>query len=340
LVVALLVAAVGCASPTGSPTASSDADSSSASGTPSAAAGVSIHILGDGPVLTGTDVDDDWLLPGALTVVDGTYHLWGVAFAQETEESHGYYATSLDGMSWTVHPDDPLASFGIDLSYPGPLPGSVLREADGRWVMYAWGTPAPMLRGSVLYRATAAAPEGPWTAVSEPILAGTDDAWDDSYVDFPSVIANDDGYLMLYSGGSFMVPGRSAIGLATSADGFTWTKLPDPVLEPGLCGEFDSRSVAIPRFRVVAEELLVLYVGLTRDTSAPSVVGAALSPDGQSWTCASPVPAMTDADLPDSQGIHSFAVAATAAGPEVLAESLGDVSSSLWFGDIDLSALD
>jgi hypothetical protein len=49
---------------------------------------------------------------------------------------------------------------------------------------------------------------------------------------------------------------------------------------------------------------------------------------------------MTDADLPDSQGIHSFAVAATAAGPEVLAESLGDVSSSLWFGDIDLSALD
>jgi hypothetical protein len=301
---------------------------------------VRVHVLGDAPVLTGADVDDDWLLPGALSFIDETYHLWGVAFAQETEESHGYYATSADGMTWEVHPDDPRAALGLDLSYPGALPGSVLREADGTWVMYAWGTPAPMLRGSVIYRATATVPEGPWTAVPEPIVAGTDEAWDASYLDFPSVIATDDGYLMLYSGGSFLEPGRSAIGLATSADGLTWTKLPEPVLEPGMCGAFDARSVAMPRFRLLKNQLMVLYVGLPTDTTAASVVGAAVSEDGRSWTCASPLPALTDDALPESEGIHSIAVASEAAGPEMLVESLAETSSSLWLGDVDMTALD
>jgi hypothetical protein len=301
---------------------------------------VRVHVLGDAPVLTGADVDDDWLLPGALTFVDETYHLWGVAFSQETEESHGYYATSPDGTSWTVHPDDPLASLGLDLSYPGALPGTVLRASDGTWVMYAWGTPAPMLRGSVLYRAMAPAPEGPWTAAPEPVLAGSDDAWDDSYVGFPSVIATDGGYLMLYGGGSFTAPDRSAIGLATSVDGLTWTKVAEPVIEPGLCGAFDARSVAMPRFRLLENQLMVLYVGLPTDTIAASVVGAAVSEDGRSWTCASPLPALTDDALPESEWIHSFAVAATAAGPEMLVESLAETSSSLWLGDIDMTAID
>jgi hypothetical protein len=303
-------------------------------------AGISVRILGDDPVLAGVDVDDDWLLPGALTFVDGTYHLWGVAFAQETEENHGFYATSSDGLVWTVASEDPLATLGLDLSYPGALPGSVLHEPDGTWEMYAWGTPVPMLRGSVLYRATAPAPAGPWTAAPDPILTGTMGAWDASFLDFPSVIATEEGWLMLYSGGTFTSPDTSAIGLATSPDGLSWTKLPDPVIEPGLCGEFDTRSVAMPRLRFGNEGLLALFVALDERTTVPAVVGAATSVDGRSWTCATPVPALTGEDIPDSHGIHSFAVAAEAAGPEVIVESLGERFSSLWLGDVDMSSLE
>lgn len=63
------------------------------------------------------------------------------------------------------------------------------------------------------------------------------------------------------------------------------------------------------------------------------------SVDGLSWTCVSPDPALTAADIPGSQGIHAIAVAATARGPEFLVESLGDESSSLWLGDVDMSGL-
>ena len=332
----------GCA-PTVTPSETASQPEPLPSDTPSASApgsgSVSVDILGDAPVLTGEDVNDDWVLPAALTWADGTYHLWGVAFDQETTENHGYYATSPDGMAWTVAAEDPLDSIGLDLGDPGPIPGSVLPEADGTWVMYLWGVPGPGQRDSVLFRATAAASGGPFTADPEPILTGTPGAWDATYLDFPSVVATDDGYLMLYGGGSLGAPDSSSIGLATSTDGVTWTKVPVPVLEPGLCGSFDKRSVAIPRFRLTDPGFLVFYNGLGEDRDRPADVGAAVSSNGRAWTCASPTPALSAEEIPGSQGIHTIAVAATARGPEFIVESLGDASSTLWFGDVDMSDL-
>jgi hypothetical protein len=139
---------------------------------------ISIRILSEEPVLDGPDVNDDWILPGALTFDAGTYHLWGVAFDQETEEHHGYHATSPDGLAWTVDAADPLLTLGLDLQYPGALPGTVLHEPDGSWVMYLWGVPGPSPRESVLYRATSPTAAGPWTADPDPILGGSPGSWD------------------------------------------------------------------------------------------------------------------------------------------------------------------
>jgi hypothetical protein len=299
---------------------------------------VSVHILGDAPVLDGSDVADEWVLPAALTFADGAYHLWGVAFDQGDDPSHGYYASSADGMAWTVAADNPLTGIDLDLSPPGPVPGSVLLEPDGSWVMYFWGIPAPADRGGVLFRATAPAPGGPWTADPEPVLEGTVGAWDGAGLDFPSVVHTSDGYLMLYAGSSLSLPNEGRLGIATSTDGVAWTKQPDPVVEPGLCGEFDSRSIAIPRLRLVDDGYLLFYNGLAPDLSTADV-GVASSSDGFSWTCANPMPALVAEDIPESQGIHVIAVAAEARGPEFLVESLGDESSSVWLGDVSMTGL-
>ena len=167
-----------CTPATGSPKGSTAPDATNSSGPgPSASdepsGSVSIHILGDQPVLVGSAVNNDWVLPAAVVWVEGTYHLYGVAFDQESTEHHGYYATSTDGTTWAVGADDPLATLGLALGDPGPIPGSVLPEPDGSWVMYLWGVPTPGARGADLYRATSREAAGPWTANPTPMLSAT-----------------------------------------------------------------------------------------------------------------------------------------------------------------------
>jgi hypothetical protein len=298
-----------------------------------------VELVSDGPVLDGADVGQEFVMPAALTYAGGAYHLFGMSFDQDNSvEPRGFYATSPDGIFWELAEDDPLAGITLDLSSPGPVPGSVLREEDGSWAMWFWGLPAPRERGAVLYRATAPAPAGPWSADPEPVLEGTVGAWDGAGLDFPSVVHVDDGYLMLYAGSSLSAPNEGRLGVATSTDGVAWTKQPDPVVEPGLCGEFDSRSIAIPRLRQVDDGYLLFYNGLAPDLSTAEV-GVAASPEGFSWTCANPMPALVAEDIPDSQGIHVIAVAAEARGPEFLVESLGDESSSVWLGDVSMTGL-
>lgn len=288
VVIGLMACTPATSSPDGStapPATNSGAPSPPASEAP--AGSVSVHILGDEPVLVGSDVNNDWVLPAAVVWVEGTYHLYGVAFDQETTEHHGYYATSTDGMAWTVGAEDPLASLGLAPGDPGPIPGSVLQEADGSWVMYLWAAHASGARGADLYRATSPEAAGPWTANPAPMLSGTAGAWDSQGVDFPSVVHTATGYLMLYAGSSLTAPNEGRIGYATSPDGVTWTKGDAPLIEPGFCGGFDARSVALPRLRETDPGWLLFYNGLDENLE-PAQVGVGQSADGLSWTASVP----------------------------------------------------
>ena len=102
---------------------------------------------------------------------------------------------------WQIDENPPFEELGLELSPPGPIPGSVLQAEDGTWVMYLWGVPAPQSEGAVIYRATAPSPAGPWVADPEPVLGlGEPGAWDDLALDFPAVVPVGAGYLMLYGG--------------------------------------------------------------------------------------------------------------------------------------------
>ncbi len=333
----LLVGALAaCAAPSPSPTAS-EAEVSASPSAVSSDAGespVSVEIVGDAPVLEASAVNDDWVLPGALAFDEGTYQLWGVAFDQETEEHHGYYATSPDGMAWTVDPIDPLAGFDWDLSRPGAIPTSALELADGTWAMYFWGVPAPLERGAKIWRATAPSPAGPWTGDPEPVMEGTDGAWDGGGLDFPSVVARPDGYLMVYTGVSVSAFNEGHVGVATSPDGVVWTKEDGPAIDPGHCGSWDAGTIFLPRMLSAGGGYLLLYAGMA-EGAEPTSIGASASVDGLSWSCASQSPVLVEADIPGSERIHTIAVADGATGPEMLVESIADAASSaLWLGDV------
>jgi hypothetical protein len=187
---------------------------------------------------------------------------------------------------------------------------------------------------AALWRATAATPAGPWVADPEPVIPrGEPGAWNDIGLDFPSVVRTAAGYVMLFSAAGSADRNVGRIGAATSPDGVSWTPLPDPVIEPGLCGAHDAQSVAGPRLLALDDGLLLLYAGYPAAGSRQGVL-AARSDDGRSWTCASAEPLLVGADVPGGQGVHTFSVASAGGRISVLVESLVDGGSELWAADL------
>jgi predicted GH43/DUF377 family glycosyl hydrolase len=87
--------------------------------------------------------------------------------------------------------------------------------------------------------------------------------------------------LYYHAGGSQLVNRR--IGTATSADGLTWTKAPDPILDLGPSGAFDDNQVAEPRVMRVGTAYRMYYTG-RHATDNRTSLGYATSSDGTTFT--------------------------------------------------------
>jgi len=316
-----ILALVGC-----QPAATS---SSAASASGSAGAATTIAVVGDTPVIGASDLGDghySYTLSAAYFVADGVRHAYVVGFAQASGDEEVFHATSPDGLAWEIDDDLPFAELGLELSPPGPIPGSVIQGDDGIWIMYLWGVPAPQSAGAVIYRATASSPAGPWVADPEPVLLlGEAGAWDSAGIDFPAVLPTSDGYLMLYGGQNNT--DTTSIGVATSEDGITWEKDPEPVLEADSCGKPGAQYAALPRLMPADDGYLLLF-DQDRETAM------ATSPDGHAWTCAGPTPLLVAQDVPDGQGIHTFAATDVDGTVSVLLESLIEGASEIWLGEL------
>ena len=128
---------------------------------PSPTPEVSARLLSSEPVLIGDDLDlmaapgyFGATLPATYFTADGTEHLYIVGFGPGYGVQRAFHASSADGLEWTVDVEDPLAAFVHEFSPPGPVPGTVIQNEDGGWVMYFWGVPAPLPDGAQIYRAT------------------------------------------------------------------------------------------------------------------------------------------------------------------------------------------
>ena len=117
---------------------------------------------------------------------------------------------------------------------------------------------------------------------SNPILAvGTVGAWDDFWVQINSIWKEGSTYYAYYAGSKS--DGVYAIGVATSADGITWSKNGgNPILTKGTSGDWDDTFVSYPLVWKEGTTWYMLYAGRKASTTV-WCIGLATSADGISW---------------------------------------------------------
>jgi len=123
-----------------------------------------------------------------------------------------------------------------------------------------------------------------------PVLdVGSPGAWDSRWLDTPAIIHDNNGYKLYYYGDSLSVV-YSAIGMATSTNGISWTKDPaNPVLEKGELMGWDGFWVESPAvlYDSVSDLYEMWYTGVGYGPGLPSdlriSIGRATSGDGSIW---------------------------------------------------------
>ena len=344
--IAAVIVVAGCQAPaaTSGPTEGPSAPrggapTAAATAAPSVADAGLFRIVGDAPIIArGMFPDRGAVLPAAVTAAaDGTYHAWVVAFADTPGTQDVHHLTSPDGVTWTEVPDPSLQGLSAGLGNPGAFPTSVFADGEG-WVMYFTGTLATEREAWEIWRATAPGPDGPWTRLEEPVLQRGPAEWDAGTLDFPTVLRTDEGYVMFYSGVPTTDRESGAIGRATSEDGITWTKGDAPVIEPGLCGGFDTRATHQPRVVVQPDRLVMAYAGYAGAPGELPGVGYADSVDGGlTWACEWPSDVLDTTGLPAGQ-VHTINAFQRGERVSLLVEWLAGGGTDVWLADLGLAA--
>ncbi|MEP7137271.1 MAG: hypothetical protein ABI904_20270 [Chloroflexota bacterium] len=258
-------------------------------------------VYGDKPIVPkgqpGT-WDDRYTDPGAVIYHDGMFHMFRNGFRGFPAESEVGYVTSPDGYTWTKQGDDPIIETK-DVPYAkiAMYASSVIFEG-GCWVLYFYTWDSSSFPSSgVIGRATECI-IGPaiaeWKVDPEPLLKpGAVGDWDEKQVLAPHVIQIGNKYIMYYSGVG--ASGVQQIGMATSPDGYTWTKYndpttvdkpfveSDPVFTPGDKGAWDGSWVHQPRVFQTSNGWIMIYRGVSDKNGANMKLGLATSSDGIHW---------------------------------------------------------
>lgn len=216
-------------------------------------------------------------------------------------------ATSPDGINWTKSTASPFFDGSNAPAEQVSFP-VVFVDKHGTWVMLfsavSFNNGKP---GGRLWRATARAPEGPWTVAAEPALLSEPTRWDARMR--ASGVVEAEGEYRLYYTGFDPAYSTAQMGLATSADGLTWTFYDDPattdplyagsdpVLTVGTAGAWDGAALVPGSVLETEDGWLVFYTGFSIPLSqrprrdAPFLqFGIATSRDGVQWVRA-PEPA-------------------------------------------------
>jgi predicted GH43/DUF377 family glycosyl hydrolase len=244
------------------------------------------------PIFNGPYTD-----PGGVVYHDGQFHMFynNLLDFPPTQITIGY-AASADGLSWTRVTDATILD-------PGDVPfadnvvraGSALVEEDGTWVLYfdTMAAQAEHAPYSVIGRATAASPAGPWTADPDPVLAPDAEGWDSYAVQRPCVVRTEDGYAMYYQAFAARTA-APVIALATSTDGITWVKHETPVFEGSAVTWGKHISITYP-YVVRNDDGWLLFFKGSGDRFDQSI-GLAASRDGIDWQLAQDRPVFETAN--------------------------------------------
>ncbi len=248
------------------------------------------------PLLARDSWFADVVEPGAVIFHDGQFHLFFNGFTGWPSKVAIGYATSADGITWTLAAPSPILDSATEI-FDGYtfFVSSALVEND-TWTLYLY-TLAEGRDGASgqIYRTTAPTPAGDWTLDPIPLLTPSSFSppasgggqggvgWDAVRVTDPSVIRTPDGYRMYYTGADTdRLQATRMIGLATSPDGVHWIKHPEPVLTLGDKGAWDSYRVFQPHVVQTPDGFWMLYKANVKIGEAEGY-GLAYSQDGVSW---------------------------------------------------------
>ncbi|HLF26000.1 MAG TPA: cohesin domain-containing protein [Anaerolineae bacterium] len=181
-------------------------------------------------------------------------------------------------MSWVKDAGNPVVN--STLCYPGEhFRPAVVVESANNYKMYF----SHRSDGADVYLATSSDGGHTWTCANSgnPVLTrGPSGAWDATRVMTVSILKDGSTYKMWYTGRD--AAGIYAIGYADSADGMSWTKHPNPVLNKGDLGAWDSQYVREPSVVKTSGAYHLWYSGT--DNWPRFNIGHATSPDGMTWT--------------------------------------------------------
>jgi beta-1,2-mannobiose phosphorylase / 1,2-beta-oligomannan phosphorylase len=231
----------------------------------------------EGPVITGTSAS--WykhlFQPNVLYNADSSrYEMWfGAGYSNNRPYQIGF-ATSKDGISWTMHPDPvliPTAGSWDSFTVEWPW---VIRE-NGEYKM--WYTGAKNFPELKIGYATS--PDGiNWTKYEyNPVFGVGSDEWEALAVGTGDIISFNGEYKMWYTGASTDL--QYCIGYATSTDGIMWQRdmVNNPVIVPGYPGNWDELHAYAPRLLIIDG---IYYMWYSSDDGVKRQVGLATSPDG------------------------------------------------------------
>ncbi|MFN7939507.1 MAG: hypothetical protein U0R19_39635 [Bryobacteraceae bacterium] len=147
---------------------------------------------------------------------------------------------------------------------------SIVRTAQGYFNFYSG------FDGKTWHTGLATSPDGlTWTKAGKGLSPA---GWEGDYIAANGSALQVDGqFLYWYQAGKL-----PRIGLARSSDGRTWTKSPQPVLDPGPRGSWDERGVADPYVIRLGGAYYMFYLG--QDRARRQRLGVARSADGATWT--------------------------------------------------------
>jgi sucrose-6-phosphate hydrolase SacC (GH32 family) len=285
------------------------------------AQGEPFTLRSDSPVVSHGKSSSDWdsryTDPGAVFYHDGKFHMFRNGFKDWPDTVQIGYLTSEDGITWTEATEDPvLRTANVSFAEIAALATSALVQDDGTWVLYFYTWNRGATSESVIGRATAKAPLGPWTVDEKPVLTGgSKGSWDHDGIASASVTRTDMGYMMFY-GGAEQATGN-AIGMATSSDGIVWTKHNDPATTDALYAESDpvfeapNETVEFHQPRVEKTEAGYVMIFRQFPTANPGNMGLgiATSKDGMAWQVVTETPFWKRNTIPGSSGFWWTATA-------------------------------
>jgi predicted GH43/DUF377 family glycosyl hydrolase len=223
--------------------------------------------------------DEGWVYTSAVRYDGTTYHMWYGGGGGTVSGAIGY-ATSPDGVTWTKYAGNPVLEPGDAGTWDAVvvLPAAILWDGATYHLWYL-GTTSPDLSG-VQQTGYATSPDGvTWTRhPANPVLrVGGAGMWDEGAAVITSVLAEGGTFRAWYLG---FPPDMSygAIGYATSLDGVTWSKRPEPVLGPQGPG-WEGGGVYWPS---VAGDGSVYHMWYAGWLTSPTI-GHAVSTDGVHW---------------------------------------------------------